>query len=160
MIPNQLMKHLSDQGNCTHKAIVIYLEKLKSSQQGTARQHLAKNLISWPFGNHEKLVGVRSATAVHKVIPDGGGENKATGASNHSQQGPASETATAVDKEDTNKKKDTDASDASQTGLQSEGADGGDSSKNGPEVETVPEMVTPGEEGPDDGTDPSQKKSR
>ncbi len=38
------------------------------------------------------------------------------GGSEYSQQGPESETATEVDMEVTNKKKDTDASDPSQTG--------------------------------------------
>jgi hypothetical protein len=32
--------------------------------------------------------------------------------------------------------------------------------KNGPEDETGPEMVSPGEGGPDDRIDPSQKKSK
>jgi hypothetical protein len=56
-------------------------------------------LISQPFGNHEKLAGARSVTAVVKETTNGGGENKATGASDHSHKGPESDTSTAVDKE-------------------------------------------------------------
>ncbi len=145
MTPNELVE----------KAIYIYLEKLKTFQHGTARQQLAKNLISQPFGNHDKLIGARSATAVDKEITNDEGENKAKSASDSSQQGPESETATAVDKEDTNEKKYMGASDPSQTGLESEVTNSGDPSKNGPEVETGSEMVSPGEGGPDDGIDPS-----
>ncbi len=114
-------------------------------------------MIYQPFGNHDKLVGARSAIAVHKEIIDGGGENEATSASNHSQKVPASETGTAEDKEDTNDKFDMDASCTYKTGLESKVTDGGDPSKNGPEVEIGPEMVSQGVGGPDDRINPSQK---
>jgi hypothetical protein len=63
MTLNELMNHLTDKGDPTHKATLVYLEKMSSFQQGPARQHPAKNLISQPVGNHDKLVGARSATA-------------------------------------------------------------------------------------------------
>jgi hypothetical protein len=43
MIPNVLMKHLSDQGDPPHKAIYIDVEKLKASQQGSSTLRSAKN---------------------------------------------------------------------------------------------------------------------
>ncbi len=64
----------------------------------------------------DKLAGARSATAIDKDVTNGVGEMDIMGGSEHSQQGPKSETATAVDKEVTNEKKDTDSSDPSQTG--------------------------------------------
>jgi hypothetical protein len=36
MIPNKLMKHLTDKGDTTHIAIFMYLDKLKTFQPGSA----------------------------------------------------------------------------------------------------------------------------
>jgi hypothetical protein len=46
MTPNQLMKHLKNKDESTHKAIFAYLIKLASFQQGPARQHPVKNSFS------------------------------------------------------------------------------------------------------------------
>jgi hypothetical protein len=45
MTLNKLMKHLTDKRDPTHKAIYIYIEKLKTFQLGTARQHPVKKWI-------------------------------------------------------------------------------------------------------------------
>jgi hypothetical protein len=59
--------------------------------------------------------GATTATVLHKEVADGVGEKEVTVASDQSQQGPKSETVTAVDKDATNEKKDTDEGDPSQT---------------------------------------------
>jgi hypothetical protein len=69
MTPNELMKHLTDEGDPAHIAIIMYLDNLKTFQQGSATQHSAKNSIIQPFDNHDKLAGARSATAVDKKLP-------------------------------------------------------------------------------------------
>jgi hypothetical protein len=38
MTQNQLMNHLKNKGDSTHKAILVYLTKLASFEQGPARQ--------------------------------------------------------------------------------------------------------------------------
>jgi hypothetical protein len=64
---------------------------LSSFQQGPARQHPAKNSISQPVGNCDKLAGARSATAVQQKSITGGGENTVLGGSNISLKGPDQE---------------------------------------------------------------------
>ncbi len=43
MTPNQLINHLKNKEDSTHKAILVYLTKLASFQQGPARKNPAKN---------------------------------------------------------------------------------------------------------------------
>jgi hypothetical protein len=66
MTPNELVKHLKNKGDSSYKAILAYLTKFSSFQQGHAKQPLAKYSISRPVGYHDKLAGARSATAVHQ----------------------------------------------------------------------------------------------
>jgi hypothetical protein len=42
MTPNQPINHLKNEGDSTHKAILVYLTKLASFQQGPTRQNPAK----------------------------------------------------------------------------------------------------------------------
>jgi hypothetical protein len=46
MTPKQLINHLKNKGDSTHKAVLVYLTKLASCQQGPERQHPAKNSFS------------------------------------------------------------------------------------------------------------------
>jgi hypothetical protein len=91
MTPNQLMKHLKDKGDSTHKAILSDLTKLSSFQQCCARQHPAKNSISQPVGYLDKLAGAGSATAVSQKTITGEGENTVLGGSDLSLKGPDQE---------------------------------------------------------------------
>jgi hypothetical protein len=92
MTLNQLMKHLKDEGDPNHKAILAYLNNFSFFRQDYARQqHSAMNLMSRPVGNHDKLAGARSATAVHQKTITGGGENTVTGGSDLSLKGPDKE---------------------------------------------------------------------
>jgi hypothetical protein len=91
MTPNQLMKHLKNKGDSTHKAILVYLTKLSSFQQGHARQHPAKNTFSQPLGYHDKLSGAWSATAVHQKTITAETENTVLGGSDFSLKGPHQE---------------------------------------------------------------------
>jgi hypothetical protein len=91
MTPYELMKHLKNEGDSTHKAILAYLTKLSSSQWGHARQHPARNSISWPVGYHDKLAGARSATAVHQNTITNEGKNTVLVGSGVSLKGPDQE---------------------------------------------------------------------
>jgi hypothetical protein len=156
MTPNEIIEYLMDQVDHTHKAICIYLEDWKLPMR-CCKIAYSQEFILQPFDNHHTLTGAGSVIAVDKEITNDGGENKATGASDHYQFWPESETATAVDKEVTKGKKDMNAGDPSQTRPESEVINGGDPSRNGLKEATGLKMVSPGEGGPADGIDLSQK---
>jgi hypothetical protein len=66
--PNQLIKYVKNEEDSTHKAILVYLTKLASFQQGPARQNPAKHSFSQPIVNHDKLtVAAVDAPAVDSV---------------------------------------------------------------------------------------------
>jgi hypothetical protein len=52
-----------------HIAIFMYLDNLKTFQQGSAAQHSAKNSFFQPFNIQDKLAVARSATAIDKNLP-------------------------------------------------------------------------------------------
>ncbi len=87
MTHNQLMKHLKNKEDPSHKSFLAYLNKLSSFRQGSARQHPSMNLISCPLGNHNKLAGARSATVVHQKTITGGGKNTVLAGSDLSLKG-------------------------------------------------------------------------
>jgi hypothetical protein len=43
MATQDLLKHLKNEGDCTHTAVYIYLEKLNTFSQGHARQNPSVN---------------------------------------------------------------------------------------------------------------------
>ncbi len=86
--------------------------KKQNQRQATA---VDKEVTDGAGEKKDTKAGARTATAADKEVIDSVGETEVTVASDHFQQGPKPETATAVDKEVTNEKKDTDASDFSQT---------------------------------------------
>jgi hypothetical protein len=57
MTPNQLINHLKNKEDSTHKAILVYLTKSASFQQGPAKQNPAKYSFSPSVVNHDKLTG-------------------------------------------------------------------------------------------------------
>ena len=66
MTPKQLIIHLKNKEDSTHKAISVYLNKLASFQQGPARQNPAKNSFFPPV--HDKLTGAAiDASAIASV---------------------------------------------------------------------------------------------
>ncbi len=40
MTPQELLKHLKNEGDCTHTAVYIYLEKLNTFSQGSLPMNL------------------------------------------------------------------------------------------------------------------------
>jgi hypothetical protein len=72
MTPNQLINHLKNKGDSSHKANLVYLTKLASFQQGPARQNPAKNSFSPPVVYHDKLTGATvDALAIASVEKKG-----------------------------------------------------------------------------------------
>ncbi len=54
MTPQDLSKHLKDEGDSTHTAIYIYLEKLNTFSQGHARQNPSVNSKKKPDSEGEE----------------------------------------------------------------------------------------------------------
>ncbi len=119
MTQNQLMKHLKNKEDPSHKAILAYRNKSSSFRQGSARQHPSMNLISHPVDNHDKLAGARSITAVHQKTITGGGENTVTGGSDLSLKEPDQEVTDGA-----GEKKDMEGGAKSATAVDKEVADG------------------------------------
>ncbi len=54
MTPQELLRHLKNDGDCTHTAISIYLETLNSFSQGHVRQDPGVNSKTKPDSDEEK----------------------------------------------------------------------------------------------------------
>ncbi len=54
MTPQELLKHLKNEGDCTHIAVYIYLEKLNTFSQGHARQNPSVNSKKKPDSEEEE----------------------------------------------------------------------------------------------------------
>ena len=54
MIPQELLRHLKNEGDCTHTAISIYLETLNSFSWGYARQDPGVNSKKAPDSDEEE----------------------------------------------------------------------------------------------------------
>jgi hypothetical protein len=54
MTSQELLKHLKDEGDSTHTAISIYLEKLNTFSQGHARQNPSVNSKRKPHSEKEE----------------------------------------------------------------------------------------------------------
>ncbi len=54
MTPQELLKHLKSEGDCTHTAISIYLEKLNTLSWGHARQNPSVNSKKKPNSEEEE----------------------------------------------------------------------------------------------------------
>ncbi len=54
MTPQKLLKHLKNEGDCTHTAIYIYLEKFNTFSRGHARQNPSVNSKKKPDSEEEE----------------------------------------------------------------------------------------------------------
>ncbi len=54
MTPQELLRHLRSEGNATHTAISIYLEKLNTFRRGNVRQDPSINSKKKPHSEEEE----------------------------------------------------------------------------------------------------------